>query len=269
MTTNRCNVTVIIPVFNGELTIGRAINSVLNQTCLPAKLIIIDDASEDGTLTIIKSYFRQIESIDCEVIEQARNMGPGISRNIGWEKSNTEWIAFLDADDAWHPKKLEIQLSALGIHPEVALIATNTVYKPHEIQTPDNFDDKFKLKKIGFTQLLFRNSIPTRSVLIRNELPFRFRSGLSEDFDLWLRLLYANYEVIKVLLPLTYSFKPDFSKEGLSGDLTRHEIFELKSLFGFFQFNPFLVTLAVIFSIFKYLRRSILAKYRQLLKREY
>ncbi len=98
-------VSVIIPVFNGERFLARAIESALAQTSPPAEVIVVDDGSTDATPRIVEAlpvaYLRQ------------ENQGPAAARNNGCAVASGDYLAFLDCDDVWLPAKLETQLIAL------------------------------------------------------------------------------------------------------------------------------------------------------------
>ena len=106
-----CDVTVIIPLFNKEATLVRCIESIVLQTCLPKKIIIVDDLSCDRSLSVAYDLASRNDLI--EVISLAENRGPAHARNLGALTATTTWIAFLDADDLWHPHFLEKVLLAL------------------------------------------------------------------------------------------------------------------------------------------------------------
>ena len=106
-----CDVTVIIPLFNKEVTLVRCIESIVLQTCLPKKIIIVDDLSCDRSLSVAYDLASRNELI--EVIPLTENRGPAHARNLGAATATTTWIAFLDADDLWHPHFLEKVLLAL------------------------------------------------------------------------------------------------------------------------------------------------------------
>ena len=89
---NQFSVSVIIPAYNASKHIARAINSVLAQTCQPDRIIVVDDGSTDNTSEIVK----QFDSV--KYIYQ-ENSGVSIARNTGIEAADSNWIAFLDADD--------------------------------------------------------------------------------------------------------------------------------------------------------------------------
>lgn len=102
------DVSVVIPSFNAGLFLYRAIKSVLDQTVRVAEILVVDDASTDGSIEKALAYFPQIT-----VLRLAHNSGVSRARNLGVEKARGEWVAFLDADDSWLPGKIEAQMTAL------------------------------------------------------------------------------------------------------------------------------------------------------------
>lgn len=101
-------VSVIMPAYNSAEFIGDAIRSVQNQTYRNWELLIVDDASTDSTLQIIQEFSNSNPRI--KILQNERNLGAGISRNKAIKAALGDFIAFLDSDDLWKPKKLEIQL---------------------------------------------------------------------------------------------------------------------------------------------------------------
>lgn len=104
----RCDVSVVIPAHNAATTIARTVESVLRQTLLPAELIVVDDCSSDETIEAVQGVARRESDVRITVVSSKRR-GAGAARNLGVERANTEYIAFLDADDLWYPDKLERQ----------------------------------------------------------------------------------------------------------------------------------------------------------------
>jgi glycosyltransferase involved in cell wall biosynthesis len=256
-------VTVIIPVFNSEKTLNRAIDSMFDQTFKPTRLILVDDCSTDGTHSQILSIASVKNEIPITVIRNTKNLGPGISRNLGWELAETTWIAFLDADDAWHPRKLEIQFKAIDTNPNLDLICTQTILRGPDTMLPV-IEEFSEVQLISFRRMFFKNEIPTRSVVIRRNTPFRFPKGLSEDFALWLQCLHGKLVVGKIDLPLSFHFRQEFSRGGLSSQLVAHELCELRNILKYFFKKPIVVSVAIPYSFLKFLRRVVIKVLRSI-----
>lgn len=218
----RVPVTVVIPCWRCRDTITRAVESVEAQTRLPREVILVDDASGDGTAMLLHALADRHMSGWIRVIEQTENGGPGVARNAGWEAATSPYIAFLDADDAWHPRKLEIQVAWMDAHPEATMTGTRTAALSTLSDLPV-LEDPFEVKEITFRRLLFVSLLPTRSMMIRADVVNRFVPGkrYSEDYFLWLSLLAEKHRAFLLGLPLAYSFKADFGEAGLSSHLWR------------------------------------------------
>lgn len=113
MVANESSIDVIIPVYNGKKFIERAISSILNQTYLPSRILIIDDGSTDGTVDIIEKIKIDLDQKDGPKIKllYGNHAGPSAARNIGIKEISADYVAFLDADDEWLPNKLEKQIN--------------------------------------------------------------------------------------------------------------------------------------------------------------
>ena len=259
------NFSVVIPCFNAEKTIGRAFSSVLNQTFPPKEVIFINDASTDGTQSLLSEIESGAYAFSIKVIKNDSNVGPGKSRNFGWDLATSTWIAFLDSDDAWHREKLEIFKDRLINDQEIDLLCSGSSF------VIDRIDEAKIEKKIGVRQLeyrrtLFKNQIFTRTVVIRRSIEKRFRAGLSEDFSLWLDCLYSGMRVIYINSDLSFHFRPEFSPGGISSNLWKHELYELKAISKFFKRTPLVVSGALLFSIIKFFRRIFIRILRRIRK---
>ena len=102
-------VSIIMPAFNAGKTIKKSIESVFNQSYKDWELIIVNDASTDNTQEIVESLIKKEKRI--HLIRPKKNIGCALARDKGIKASNGRWIAFLDADDLWLPKKLEAQIA--------------------------------------------------------------------------------------------------------------------------------------------------------------
>lgn len=110
------DVAVIIPTFNHAGFVSRAVQSVLDQTHPPAEVIVVDDGSSDNTQEVLAGFGSAIRAVKQE------NRGVAAARNFGVRLSTAPLVAFLDADDAWHPTKLERQVERIRGRPEIGFV---------------------------------------------------------------------------------------------------------------------------------------------------
>ena len=110
------SISVIIPAYNAEKYIGEAIESALNQTCPAKEIVVADDASTDRTVEIARSFGDRVQ-----VLVNAKNSGPGHSRNAGVAASTGDYLAFLDADDVFKENHLEVMGGLLDRWPEAGM----------------------------------------------------------------------------------------------------------------------------------------------------
>jgi glycosyltransferase involved in cell wall biosynthesis len=110
------SISVLIPAFDAERYLGEAIDSVLAQTLAPLELIVVDDGSEDGTAAVARSYGDRV------VFESQARAGGSVARNRAVDLARGSYLAFLDADDRFTPRKLELQLAALEEEPELDMV---------------------------------------------------------------------------------------------------------------------------------------------------
>jgi len=109
-------INVIVPVYNAELYLEEAIQSVLSQTYQPVEILIINDGSTDGSASVAKKFTEQTIYIF------QSNQGAAAARNLGIKKSSADFLAFLDADDVWTPNKLSKQMESFNEHPELDMV---------------------------------------------------------------------------------------------------------------------------------------------------
>jgi glycosyltransferase involved in cell wall biosynthesis len=193
-------VSVIIPIYNGEKTIGETIESVLKQTFTDFEVLVIDDGSQDSTLEVIN----KIQDSRLKVFSYP-NAGVSASRNRGLTHATGEFISFLDADDLWTPDKLEAQVKALQDNPQAAVAYSWTDWIDRSGQFLRS-GGHITVNGNAYETLLLRDFVESGSnPLIRREALAEvgnFDESLAhgEDWDLWLRLA-ARYEFITVPAP--------------------------------------------------------------------
>lgn len=193
-------VSVIIPTYNYARFVTEAVDSVLAQTYGDLEVIVVDDGSTDDTPERMKTYGDRVR-----YIRQA-NQGPSATRNNGIEAARGDLIAFLDADDVWHPGKLRAQMSYLEAHPDVALLATDcTLELPQPWPAlPACVADT--AVDVGLDELVIHSRFGICGVVIRRkclDAAGLFDASLraAEDRDLWLRIA-SRFRIAKLCLPL-------------------------------------------------------------------
>lgn len=213
-------VSVVVPCFRCSDTIGAAVASIAAQRRRPAEVLLVDDASGDGTLDTLHRVAAAYPAGWVKVIASSPNGGPSRARNLGWQQAQQPYIAFLDADDTWAPDKLALQMAELERDPRIALIAHGMKVASRGT-APAPVRGGVRARVIGRRRLLLNNPFPTASVILRRDLPFRFdeRFRRVEDFLLWAQISFSGYRCVKLDQVLAYWHKPTFGAAGLSGDL--------------------------------------------------
>ena len=159
------SVSVIIPAYNAQSTIARALQSVADQTFQATEVIVIDDASTDNTIEKVVEYSK-ISKVTIQLLHSDRNTGPGSARNRGWDISSGEFIAFLDADDVWHPRKLEIQVREMQTYSSFVMSChERIVSRSHKFPS---FDQSNVLtRELGLNDFIIKNRCSTPTVMVR------------------------------------------------------------------------------------------------------
>jgi len=221
---------------------GKSDQSTVNsRRSTGLEIIVVDDASTDDTVCVAESFLSklQVSGFRSQVLRLPQNSGPAAARNRGIAEAKGEWIAFLDADDAWLPEKLAIQMEFAKQHPDVAMICGNTCrfgedLKPsiprsagqvntdpaspglcctsgHRLVSSDSTSGfKFQVsdfRRIHLDEFALNNPVATSSVLVKKEAVLaaggfdeQFRGP--EDYDLWMRLA-TKFGIAKLDLPMS------------------------------------------------------------------
>jgi glycosyltransferase involved in cell wall biosynthesis len=225
-------VSVIIPAYNAEIYIARALDSVLSQSYPNIEVIVINDGSTDRTENIVKSYGSEVLYIS------KSNSGVSSTRNIGIKEAKGEYIAFLDCDDIWHRKKIEIQMTAMFKVPSAVASYTNTAFhSAQEIEKPAIYEAQ--AIQIKNTLDIFKKQyLVTSSFLVKKEILNKtngFDESLitAEDIDLYLKVAtFGN--ILFINTPITFKDKVD----GSLGAQLRSYSDNLDVIDSFFKRNP-------------------------------
>jgi len=265
-------VSVIIPCYCCSNTLLRAVCSVFAQSALPYEIILVNDASPDEgkTQQVIDMILLTMNDRGTNIcfLYLPVNQGAGAARNAGWEIATQRFIAFLDADDSWHQSKLLYQYCFMILNPHCVMSCHQTQFSldnslDHPILLP------FYSKRIKLRGLLFKNTIGTRTVMIKRDITERFPFDMrhAEDFSLWLSILSVGACVYRLSSPLAYVYKANFGESGLSSNTALMHRGVLKCFSDLssrrvISFNCFLS--AVSFEYVKYLVRLFCGILRQI-----
>ncbi len=187
-------ISVIVPVYNAERFIEETIACVAAQTCSRWELLLVDDASTDGTTAIIEKYIGDTGDQRIRLIRQPENLGAARARNRGLQEAAGRYIAYLDADDLWAPEKLEHELAFMAER-NAAFAFTGYEFVDENgrgtgkvVRVPESLTYRQALKNttIFTTTVMFDTEKISRELL---EMPVM----KSEDTALWWKILRNGY----------------------------------------------------------------------------
>ena len=183
---SRVLVSVIIPTFNRWPMLGEAVDSVLAQTVSGYELIVVDDGSTDETPLRLRDY-----GVRLTVLTQTRR-GVAAARNLGASHASGRYLAFLDSDDLWHPRKLQRQLDFMDQNPNVQICQTDEIWirngvrvnprRKHRKPSGDIFRPSLELCLVSPSAVMMRRELFDRVGGFDESFP------VCEDYDLWLRI---------------------------------------------------------------------------------
>lgn len=258
----QASVSVVVPCFRCTDTIERAIASVAAQTVVPEEVILVDDASGDGTRMLLHEISRRYAPGWIKLVLLDENVGAGSARNAGWAIATQPLIAFLDADDAWHFRKIEIQHGYMIANPEVALSGHGFRLLKQGV-LPYWEVSKGAGQRITKWRMMLSNRFVTPSVMIRRDVSHRFidRQRYMEDHMLWLSVVCAGAPVVKLPAALAAIYKDPFGVTGLSSRvwlMERSDLGNYKRLYASRCINSLQFGTLVVYSVLKYLRRLVI-----------
>lgn len=227
-------VTVVIPTYNAGRYIGKAMESVFNQTLEKGiEIIVIDDNSNDGTDEIVKGFVASENygylPRHVEYVVNEERLGVAGSRNKAVSMAKGDYIAFLDADDWWSSNKLKYQVEYMQANDNVPLCCCARELMDSQGISTDRIIGV--ADKITYKMLLKTNSIACASVLIRREVAQRYpmhNDELHEDYICWLEIL-KEYEYV-------HGINEPMLKSRLSeGGKSRNKLRSLKMNYGVYR----------------------------------
>ncbi len=229
------SISVIIPCYKDAATLGRALESIYEQTHHVNEVIVINDASPETAAIelVLRSY------PDVLYLKNSVNLGLAATRNVGVRNAKSDIVTFLDADDSLHPQKIELQL-ALFKTERVISCSTQRVSRNYEQVESVKYKGSVPYRRISMSiRSLVSNHITGAAMMISREL-FNSMGGYDEtlksceDFDFWLRLLNHGVDVVDIQLPLYYYA---INPSGLTSNIQKISHWELKVIKKFFADN--------------------------------
>jgi glycosyltransferase involved in cell wall biosynthesis len=241
-------VSVIIPVYNGQAFIRRAVDSVLGQTHSAAEIIIVNDGSVDRTLDELAGYGSRVRVITTS------NRGVSSARNTGFAASTSSLIAFLDADDEWHDDKLARQVAVLERHPHAGLCCCDYAINDG-VALRETTHFSLTRERIGgeieqwshapLLSLVHGNFVGTTStVLVRRAAlnaagVFHSRYKQAEDYDLWIRLArVTGFHVMPDVLLTKIGHESNLTNNQIEMFTYHEAVLEAHVDTGTFRFDP-------------------------------
>jgi GT2 family glycosyltransferase len=193
-------VSVIIPTFNRWPLVGEALESVFAQSYSDFELIVVDDGSTDDTQQELAKFRSRLR-----LFVKARG-GVAAARNFGVSRAAGRYVAFLDSDDLWRPKKLEMQTAFMEKDPAVQICQTEEIWLRHGVRVNPRSRHQKPSGDIFIASLQLCLVSPS-AVMMTKELFWRFggfdeRFPVCEDYDLWLRIA-VEHRVPLIASPLT------------------------------------------------------------------
>ena len=220
-------ISIIIPTYNRSWILKEAIDSVLSQDFTDFELIIVDDGSTDKTQDILNAYSKDI------IVFKQNNRGVSAARNAGISLASGRFIAFLDSDDLWLPKKLSAQVDFFKSNRDALICQTDEIW----IRNGVRVNPKKKHKKFAgdlFKQSLSLCLVSPSAVMIKRRLfekvgVFDETLPACEDYDLWLRIS-CRYPVYLIKTPLVIKRGGHNDQLSLTSGLDRFRIESLSKI---------------------------------------
>ena len=255
-------VSVIIPCYNCHETIKRSIKSILSQTKKPSEVIIIDDCSDNKTRELLYKLQEEYKELQIKIIELEKNLGVASARNAGINVSKYKYLAFLDADDIWLFDKNEKQYDWMAQNPNVFITGCQYPASGNRKFKKNHIKSELTVVKVSLFSQLISNRFSTSSVMCKNKPEIIFQHGKrhSEDYLLWLELIFDKNLAFEIKDPLIEFTKFPYGEGGLSGDLLAMEKGELdtyKQVFAQGRIHMPAYVILCMYSYVKYIRRII------------
>lgn len=185
-------VSVIIPCYNSEKTIVKAINSVLEGSVPPYEILVYDDFSEDNTVAVIANNFADNELVS--LFRGTKNRGAGFARQALLQRAKGNFVAFLDADDWWYPTKLEKQISKISSENCDIVTCGYDIFS----ESGDNLGRRLPFPTINVWTMHLSDWLPTSMTIFRKDLNYATEMPQirkRQDYGFWLKIFKNNQKL--------------------------------------------------------------------------
>lgn len=216
-------ISVVIPYYNRQGTLLRALDSVGRQSYKDLEIITVDDGSTDTSFDLVEQYRASHPEIRVTNIKQV-NQGPSSARNAGVRASRGKYVAFLDSDDSWLPDKLALQMEHLKEDPDLVMLGTNYMVLQENGDRRVAFPRQIGFAPGNYQRMLFKCFFCTPSVVVKREVFTKhgiwFREGKNQSEDsLFFLQVARQFKTGRLPEPLTCCHKEMYGQEGLTADL--------------------------------------------------
>lgn len=267
------SVSIVIPMYNSERTIIRALESILSQTAFEyiREIIVVNDGSLDNSMMVVENYKAKHPNVPITLINKP-NGGVSSARNTGMKKASGSWFALLDSDDEWLSNKLELQIMTINSHEDIDFLGGAINSSPLRIFSRTIS----QLYKVKIKDLCIKMFPQTSTVLFRRKIfdtigGYDENQHYAEDGNYHLKICkFYNYYYLPVEMVIFDGGKPGFGSGGLSGNLFKMHQGNLKNIkelrvnrditLGYYLF-------LVVFYQIKFFRRVLITKKNKLMQK--
>lgn len=221
-------ISVIIPLYNGEQSIEKALVSVKNQTWKrDFEIIVVNDGSTDNSKSVVENFIDKNPALNIQLINQ-QNVGVSKARNTGLKLAKGKYIALLDSDDEWLPAKIEWQMRYLTDE-NLKIDFITSLWNNEKVRFPYSVDRENKLVNITLRKLLLKVTGQTSTAIFKRKILdntgfFDEAQRYAEDANYWMRISEKNtMYLLPESLIIAGNGKKGFGFSGLSANLIEME----------------------------------------------
>lgn len=256
-------ISIMMPAYNAENTIAKALKSLLNQTYMNWECIIVDDGSTDSTVKIVSSF----NDSRINLISLEKNMGRGYARQVALDNSSGEYIAMLDADDWYYSNKLKSQIDIFNKYPEVSVVSCG-------MAVTDLNGDIVGIRSIGDGSVKFFDKpttvpVPHAPTMYKKDIAENVKYDanfkLAQDVDFLRRIMFGR----KYVLLNTIGYVYEEQQSNLPQKVMQGYYYSARGYIKFINKYPLYSSFKAIFELVKIFRLgfyTFTGKFDQLIK---